>query len=153
MVAEPQRQDAHAREGALLSAMCIEKHYAGITALAGVSFEIHRGEILALAGENGSGKSTLIKIIAGVEKPDAGSLSIDGVDWTHKSPAERIGAGIQIIYQDFALFPNLSAGENVWLPIQHSQGLRIVARSKGISLAKRVMDEICVSIDFERPVS
>ena len=153
MVAEPHRQDAHASEGALLSATCIEKHYAGITALAGVSFEIHRGEILALAGENGSGKSMLIKIIAGVEKPDAGSLSIDGVDWTHRSPAERIGAGIQIIYQDFALFPNLSAGENIWLPIQHSQGRRIVARARGLALARRVMDEIGVGIDFERPVS
>src|SRR5690606_17353273 len=94
------------------------KHYDGVTALDRVSFEIGRGEILALAGENGSGKSTLIKIIAGVEQADGGTLFVDGTDWTHRTPADRMGAGIQIIYQDFALFPNLSAGENVWLPYQ-----------------------------------
>src|SRR6516162_5543781 len=102
----------------LLRAVDISKHYDGVTALAGVSFEVGRGEILALAGENGSGKSTLIRIIAGVEHANEGMLFIDGTESTDRSPIERIKAGIQVIYQDFALFPNLSAGENIWLPQQ-----------------------------------
>ena len=115
----------------LLRAVDICKHYDGVTALAGVSFEVGTGEILALAGENGSGKSTLIRIIAGVERASKGMLFIEGADWTDRSPNERIEAGIQVIYQDFALFPNLSAGENIWLPQQLHQRRRLVARSTG----------------------
>ena len=146
-------QRAQSEGGALLSVVDVEKHYDGVTALARVSFEIGRGEVLALAGENGSGKSTLIKIIAGVERADSGTLFVDGADWTHRTPGERMGAGIHIIYQDFALFPNLSAGENIWLPYQLNQKQRLVTRAKGVAMARRVMDEIGVEIDFDRPVS
>ena len=141
------------QDSALLSVFDVEKHYDGVTALDRVSFEIGRGEVLALAGENGSGKSTLIKIIAGVEQADGGKLFVDGVDWTHRSPADRMGAGIQIIYQDFALFPNLSAGENVWLPYQLNKRQFLVDRTGGTAIAKRVMEEIGVQIDFDRPVA
>ena len=65
-----------------------------------------------------SNKSTLIRIIAGVERANKGMLFVDGADWTGRSPIELIMAGIQVIYQDFALFPNLSAGQNIWLPLQ-----------------------------------
>ena len=136
----------------LLRVVDIAKTYDGVTALAHVSLDVGAGEILALAGENGSGKSTLIKIIAGVERPDSGSVFIDGVDWTARPPGERIGAGVQIIYQDFALFPNLSAAENIWLSQQMHSGRRLVSRNEGVALARRALDEIGVAIDLERPV-
>lgn len=147
------RQDAHPTGKPLLSVVDAEKHYDGVTALDRVGFELGRGEILALAGENGSGKSTLIKIIAGVERADGGKLFVDGADWTDRTPGERIGAGIQIIYQDFALFPNLSAGENIWLPTQLNQHRRLARRASGIAAARRVMEAIGVTIDFDRPVA
>jgi simple sugar transport system ATP-binding protein len=137
----------------LLRALDMDKAYAGAKALSGVTVEVQAGEVLALAGENGSGKSTLIKIIAGVETADAGSLFIDGVDWTRRSPVERIAAGVQIIYQDFALFPNLSAGENIWLPYQMHRGRRLVSRTEGRAMAKRALDEIGVAFDLDLPVS
>jgi simple sugar transport system ATP-binding protein len=137
----------------LLRAVDICKHYDGVTALAGVSFAVGTGEILALAGENGSGKSTLIRIIAGVERPDTGMLFIEGADWTGRSPIDRIEAGIQVIYQDFALFPNLSAGENIWLPQQLHQGRRLVARSTGVAMAQSVLTEVGVTIELDRPVA
>src|SRR6185312_1530288 len=137
----------------LLRAVDISKHYDGVTALASVSFEVGTGEILALAGENGSGKSTLIRIIAGVERANKGLLYIEGADWTGSSPIERIEAGIQVIYQDFALFPNLSAGENIWLPHQLHQRRRLVGRSTGLAMAHRVLKEIGVTIELDRPVA
>jgi simple sugar transport system ATP-binding protein len=137
----------------LLRAADISKNYDGVAALAGVSLEVKRGEVLALAGENGSGKSTLIKVIAGVERPDGGTLHLDGADWTTRSPAARIGAGVQIIYQDFALFPNLSAGENIWLPDQLHRHRRVVSRRAGLAMAARALGEIGVAIDLDRPVA
>src|ERR1700752_3873991 len=106
--AQPIVRGSPASDHPLFRAVDISKHYEGVTALAGVSFEVGASEILALAGENGSGKSTLIRIIAGVERPDNGTLFIDGADLIGRSPIERIEAGIQVIYQDFAVFPNLS---------------------------------------------
>jgi simple sugar transport system ATP-binding protein len=146
-------EDARASDNALLRAVDITKHYDGVTALAGVNFEVAPGEILALAGENGSGKSTLIRIIAGVERADNGKLLLDGVDWTDRTPIERIEAGVQIIYQDFALFPNLSAGENIWLPQQLHQRRRLVARTAGSAMAKRALDDIGVSINLDVAVA
>jgi simple sugar transport system ATP-binding protein len=137
----------------LLRAVEMHKAYAGAKALSGVTLEIRAGEVVALAGENGSGKSTLIKIIAGVEMADAGNLFIDGVDWTTRSPVDRIAVGVQIIYQDFALFPNLSAGENIWLPYQMHRGRRLVSHREGRVIAKRALDEIAAAFDLELPVS
>ncbi|HUG62732.1 MAG TPA: ATP-binding cassette domain-containing protein, partial [Methylomirabilota bacterium] len=136
----------------LLRVTGISKTYDGVHALSGVSLEVKAGEILTLVGENGSGKSTLIKIIAGVETPDAGSVFIDGQDWTAASPIERIEAGVQIIYQDFALFPNLSAAENVWLPQQQHTGRRIVDRSAGLAAARKALDSVGAHFDLDRMV-
>ena len=80
-------------------------------------------------------------------------LFIEGADWTGRSPIERIEAGIQVIYQDFALFPNLSAGENIWLPQQLHQRRRLVARSAGVAMAQRVLNEVGVMIELDRPVA
>src|SRR5262249_32782418 len=142
--ARPIVEGTRTNDHSLLRAVDICKHYDGVTALAGVSFEVGTGEILALAGENGSGKSALIRIIAGVESANKGTLCIDGADWTGRSPIERIEAGIQVIYQDFALFPNLSAGENIWLPQQLHQRRRLVVRSAGVAMAQRVLNEVGV---------
>jgi simple sugar transport system ATP-binding protein len=151
--AQPIVEGTRASDHPLLGAVDISKHYDGVTALADVSFELRIGEILALAGENGSGKSTLIRIIAGVEHANKGMLFIDGTDSTGRSPIERIEAGIQVIYQDFALFPNLSAGENIWLPQQLHQRQRLVARSTGVAMAQRVLNEVGVTIELDCAVA
>src|ERR1017187_1429876 len=72
---------------ALLDATAITKSFAGVQALRGVSFSLGSGEVHALLGENGAGKSTLIKVITGAEKPDSGTLTVDGHLVAHNSPA------------------------------------------------------------------
>ena len=99
----------------LLCVNNITKSYAGVKALEDVSLNINRGEIHCLVGENGSWKSTLIKIIAGVVTPDAGEIHINGKHYPKLRPIDSIREGIQIIYQDFSLFPNLTVAENIAL--------------------------------------
>lgn len=136
-----------------MSVSGVSKTYDGVQALSSVSFDMARGEVLALAGENGSGKSTLIKIIAGVETADVGAILFDGVDWTQTSAVERIEAGLQVIYQDFALFPNLSVAENIWLPLQLHRGGRLTDRTQGRAAAKRILDEIGIDINLHEIVA
>lgn len=91
----------------------VKKSFGGVQALKGIDLAIEQNEILCLVGENGSGKSTLIKIIAGDLQPDHGELWIDGRVYRHLRPIDSINLGIRVIYQDFALFPNLTVAENI----------------------------------------
>lgn len=93
----------------------IKKSFGGVHALKGVDLEIRKGEIHCLAGENGCGKSTLIKAISGVHNADEGSIWIDGEKVEKMKPMDAINRGIQVIYQDFAVFPNLTVAENIAL--------------------------------------
>lgn len=96
----------------------VYKRFAGVQALKGVSVTIERGQIYHLLGENGCGKSTLIKIISGAQPADAGSLIIDGREVQRLSPIEALSAGIETVYQDLSLLPNLSVAENIALAQQ-----------------------------------
>ncbi|MBZ7925893.1 sugar ABC transporter ATP-binding protein [Ensifer adhaerens] len=96
----------------------VEKHFGGVRALKGVSFSIEAGNIYHLMGENGCGKSTLIKIISGAQAADAGDLLIDGETVADLTPVAALAAGIETVYQDFSLLPNLSVAENIGLTQQ-----------------------------------
>ena len=98
---------------ALVDMRAISRRFGGVRALNGVNFSVLPGEVHCLAGENGCGKSTLIKILAGVLAPDTGQIVLDGVAHAQLSPAISQRAGIQIIYQDLSLFPNLTVAENI----------------------------------------
>ena len=94
----------------------VSKHYAGVTALDKVDFEINKGEIHCLAGENGSGKSTMIKIISRTVEADPGSvIEIEGFPVHSHNAIDVIDKGIQVIYQDLSLFSNLTVAENIAL--------------------------------------
>ncbi|MGI9335480.1 MAG: sugar ABC transporter ATP-binding protein [Gammaproteobacteria bacterium] len=93
----------------------IGKTFPGVRALAGVHFDVHAGEVHALLGENGAGKSTLIKIASGVYAPDAGQISVDGEAVRFASPLDAQTHGIATIYQELALYPELSVAENIFM--------------------------------------
>ena len=97
----------------ILSVKGIKKSFGGVHALKGVDLTIKKGETHCLAGENGCGKSTIIKVISGFYKPDAGTIEVNGIVHPNMTPSDAIKAGIQVIYQDFSLFPNLSVMENL----------------------------------------
>ena len=101
--------------------------FGGVHALQNVDLEIFEGQTLCLAGENGGGKSTLIKIISGFYRPDRGTIEIDGKQYSHLTPKQAIGLGIQVIYQDFAIFPNLTVAENIALSAERLDGRKTVS--------------------------
>ncbi len=93
----------------------IRKAFSGVPALSGVDFSVNRGEVVALVGENGAGKSTLMRILTGIYSLDAGEILCEGEPVCFKNAKESSAAGIQIIHQEFNLFPNLSVAENIFL--------------------------------------
>ena len=97
----------------LLTAVDVRKSYAGVQALRGASFELRAGEVHALVGENGAGKSTFIKILTGAVQPDGGEIVVAGRAVTHGSPRAAKALGIAAIYQQPALFPELTVAENI----------------------------------------
>lgn len=100
---------------AIIEVIDVHKHFGGTYASRGVSFELYRGEVLALAGDNGAGKSTLIKMISGVHTPDQGRILFQGQSIGGRNPREVRELGIETIYQDLALADNLDVGVNLFL--------------------------------------
>jgi len=97
----------------LLSIDGLTKRFPGVTALDGVHLGLQRGEVHALAGENGAGKSSLIKILAGIYRPDAGRITLEGRAFAPQTPLDAIRAGIRVVHQEFNLLPYLSVAENL----------------------------------------
>src|SRR5262245_1865999 len=93
----------------------ITKHFGAIEALRGVSFDVNRGEVLALLGDNGAGKSTLVKIIAGDMPASSGRILFEGVERNFASPHEAKAAGIETVYQDLSLCTNVDVVANFFM--------------------------------------
>ncbi len=107
-------------ESVLLTAKNISKSYAGVKALKSASFDLRAGEVHALIGENGAGKSTLIKIITGAVEADGGELFLNGNPVIANSPQQARTLGIAAIYQQPALFPELTVAENIAFGMERS---------------------------------
>ena len=110
----------------LLAFEAIEKSFGAVRALRGVSFELRAGEVHALLGENGAGKSTLIKVATGAHAPDAGTLVVAGARLARLDPAAAKAHGIACIYQQPALFPDLTVAENLALRLEPAGSWRRV---------------------------
>ena len=131
----------------------ISKRFGGVQALADVSLTLEAGEVHCLVGENGSGKSTLIKIISGVQAPESGGhIVIEGREYAHLTPVESTRCGIQVIYQDLSLFPNLTVAENIAVG-QHLGGFHGVNWDHIRQVAQKAMERIGVSLDLDAKVS
>ena len=96
-----------------LSALGVEKRFAGVIALDGVDIEVGQGETLGLLGPNGSGKTTLVNCVSGVVRPNAGRILVDGIEIGHLSRDRRARAGLVRTYQNLRLFADLTVAENV----------------------------------------
>jgi simple sugar transport system ATP-binding protein len=125
----------------------VKKYFGGVKALDGVTLTLHKGEIRCLAGENGCGKSTLIKILSGTYKRDSGRIVIAGSEIDHLTPHSSMQLGIQVVYQDLSLFPNLTVAENILFSDQLDQNRKFVHWRSLFSMAKNALETIKVDID------
>ncbi len=99
----------------MLTMRQIRKAYGTSVAIESADLEVGPGEVMALLGENGAGKSTLVKILAGLEQPDAGSIEIDGREWKLRSAGQARAAGVGYVAQELSIIEQLSVAENVFL--------------------------------------
>ena len=123
----------------------INKRFEGVIALQDVDLTVNSGEIVCLLGENGSGKSTMIKIISGVYSFDSGNAFINGKEFKHITPLESIHEGIEVIYQDFSLFPQLSVAENIAISELVLEGEKLMNWKKVEQIAKEKMKRLGVN--------
>lgn len=93
----------------------VTKMYPGVLALDSISVAIKRGEVHAICGENGAGKSTMMKLISGAISPNSGTITVFGEDYERMTPALSRKLGIEVVYQEFNLVPNLPVYENIFL--------------------------------------
>lgn len=100
---------------AILEARGIVKRFGHVEALRGVDFAAHAGEVTALIGDNGAGKSTLVKILSGVYPPTSGSIVLDGKTVSFTSPSDAHRHGIETVYQDLSVAPDLSPAANMFM--------------------------------------
>lgn len=99
----------------LLEAKDLAKHYGSVEALRGASFTAFEGEVVSLIGDNGAGKSTLVKCLSGVQRPDSGTLVFGGREVVLDSPVAARALGIETVFQDLAVAPDLDPAANLYL--------------------------------------
>src|SRR5438552_14214118 len=131
----------------LLQLSGIRKSFGAVRALRGVSFALQPGEVHALLGENGAGKSTLIKVITGAHAPDDGGVEIGGVAVGHLTPAKARALGIACIYQQPALFPDLSVAENIALRLEKPSPGHLVRWGERHKRAGELLRRIGAAVD------
>lgn len=137
---------------ALLEVRGVSKAFPGVRALDSVDFTLRAGEVHALLGENGAGKSTLINVVAGVLRPDAGTIQLGGRDVHAHSPAEAERAGIAAVHQEAPAPANLSVAENIFLGRQPTR-FGIVQREAMNARAAALLRQFGLDIDVSRELS
>jgi rhamnose transport system ATP-binding protein len=139
--------------GALLRVSGIVKSFAGVRALRGVSFDLEEGEVHALVGENGAGKSTLIKIVTGAHAPDLGTIEIGGRPVVGNNPVLSRALGVAAIYQQPALFPDLTVAENIAMGAERGGPWRRLRWSERRRRAEELLGRIGARISPDIPVN
>ncbi|MBB3562475.1 simple sugar transport system ATP-binding protein [Rhizobium sp. BK512] len=140
-------------DGPLLSLKNIKVTFGGVRALKGVSFEVNPGEVHCLAGENGCGKSTLIKVITGVYKPQEGAeFFFDGKAISAMTPTLAQSLGIQVIWQDLALFGEMTVAENIGFQYAVNGKYGLVDKRAIEEAARKALSRLGVSIDIHLPL-
>ena len=123
---------------ALIEIRNLTKSFGSVRAVDGVDLDIHAGEFLTLLGPSGSGKTTVLRMIAGFETPDSGSVKLNGVDITYLPPYER---DVNTVFQDYALFPHMDVISNI------EYGLRVkgVAKDERREKALKALEQVRLS--------
>ena len=131
---------------ALVRLTRVSKSFGAVQALKDVSFELQPGEVHALVGENGAGKSTLVRIITGAHRADSGTVEIAGHVVRHNDPAVAKALGIATLYQQPALFADLSVAENIALRLERGGLWRLVRWGRRRERAAELLDRVGASV-------
>ncbi len=136
---------------AVLDIAAVTKRFGNHAALDAVSFSVREREVVALLGDNGAGKSTLVKCIAGIHRPESGTISLDGVPRQPGATAAGRDGDIGVVYQDLALFDNMSIAENMFAGREPCwprswRGAGVVRRRAMLHEASRTLDGLGVKV-------
>src|SRR6476661_5845874 len=140
----------NARSEVAVAMVGIDKSFPGVVANRGVDFAARWGEVHALLGENGAGKTTLMSILAGLYRPDAGQIFVDGAPVTFHAPRDAIRHGVGMVYQHYRLVPSQTVAENLLLglpgvPFRLNAG-RFIGQARELGLRYHLQ------VDPSRPV-
>ena len=141
----------------LLQAIGVSKSYGAVAALHGASMTAEAGKVNCLLGDNGAGKSTFIKILSGVETPDAGTILMDGQPVTFSNPKAALKRGIATVFQDLAMVPIMPVYRNFFLGNEPTKGHGILQRfdkKRAIAVTLQELEQIGIRLrDPRRPIS
>ncbi len=141
-------------EEPILKMKNITKTFPGVLALNSLSFDVRKGEVHALLGENGAGKSTLMKIISGVYPKDEGQMFYKGKEILVQNPLAAQKLGINIIYQEFNLFPQLTVAQNIFIGREPRTGVKgILDEKRLIENTREILDSLALDIKPTQVVS
>jgi ribose transport system ATP-binding protein len=140
-------------DASLVSVRGLQKHFGGIQALKGVDFDIYAGEVHGLVGANGAGKSTLIKILAGVEKPDSGSLLVDEIEVQLSGSQQAADLGLSFIHQELNLVPSWNALENIMLGAPKRTRLGMIDWQAIRTQVQPVADRVGIHFPLNTPIA
>lgn len=133
----------------------MHKSFGSVQAVVDVDLVLYPGEILGVVGDNAAGKSTLMKLLTAVHKSDAGKIYIEGEQVHIDGPNIARGLGIEMIYQDFSLAPNLSIVDNIFLGHEEKRriaGLSVLDRKKMNKISEEVLKQTLIQIDSMQTV-
>jgi ABC-type sugar transport system ATPase subunit len=129
----------------------VSKRYGGVQALDNASFSVGRGEVRALIGKNGAGKSTLIRMLAGAETPDHGSVVLSGQRIERGSVNRAFELGVRTVYQELSLIPQMTVAENLFMG-EWPRRFGVIDRQRMRDEARRALDRLELEIDPGVPV-
>jgi ribose transport system ATP-binding protein len=144
-------QKSISKEPVVVALHGITKRFPGVLAVDDVDLEIARGEVHVVAGENGAGKSTLMKLLSQVERPDAGTVLIEGGEVAFHGPRHAQALGVAMVHQEFALAPDLSVAENLFLGREPGRG-GFVSRRAELRDAGALLERVGLKVDPRRLV-
>ena len=142
------REDSPSLTEVVLEVRGVTKSFGPLSVLRGIDLSLHSGEVLGLVGDNGAGKSTLVKILSGLFPPDDGHLLLRGREVRFHSVEDASSHGIETVYQDLALVPQLPVFSNLFLnhEITHDGPLRLLGKRRMRDLARRYLNDINVFV-------
>jgi len=138
---------------AVIEARAVSKYFGSVIALHDVTVRVNPGEVVCLLGDNGAGKSTLIKILSGLQRPDEGTIAVDGEPVVFRSPRDAFARGIATVYQDLAVLPQMSISRNFMLgmePVRKIGPFRFFDEAKAGAIARAELAKIGITVNHLR---